>query len=323
MMPALLTRAVPLFLLFCFHATPGNGFVVHLNAPVAATRSGHSVQRGLRFRTQSIVGGGGRGQPPGQWWSRSNAGGFADDSKHCGGRGCSRLLALGAVAKGLDGIEMARAQRRMRRPVTNFFLITNLCVFVLDWLMKGAALEAGAKINYMITVNGQYYRFFTPMFLHVGLLHLFVNSMSLNAVGPSVEGFFGSERTAITYILAGVAGNVASFLLSPNAKSVGASGAIFGLVGALGVFLSRHDELLGDSGRSGLSSILQTCAFNLMIGLIPGSQIDNWGHIGGALGGAAVALLIGPNLKLKESLMGRRLIDEPWVPLPFLRKAGG
>eukprot|EP00961_Rhodomonas_salina_P205753 2777145-Rhodomonas_salina.3 len=50
---------------------------------------------------------------------------------------------------------MARAQRRMRRPVTNFFLITNLCVFVLDWLMKGAALEAGAKINYMITVNGQ------------------------------------------------------------------------------------------------------------------------------------------------------------------------
>lgn len=86
----------------------------------------------------------------------------------------------------------------------------------------------------------------TPMFLHGGLLHLLCNSLSLNAVGPMVEVLFGTERLVMTYILAGIGGNYFSFCFSPQAMSVGASGAIFGLVGALGVYLLRHKDLYGE-----------------------------------------------------------------------------
>ncbi|KAJ1490419.1 hypothetical protein T484DRAFT_3343379 [Baffinella frigidus] len=176
---------------------------------------------------------------------------------------------------------------------------------------------AGAKINSMILQNGQYYRLFTPMFLHAGFLHLAVNSFSLYNVGPAVEAYFGHKRTASIYIIAGIAGNLASFLLSPQSRAVGASGAIFGLVGALGVFFGRHQDILDTKGP--LNSVLQCAAINLAFGLIPGSRIDQWGHIGGALGGALVAYLIGPRLEQRRApaRLGGYMyyIDRPLIPI--------
>ena len=126
-----------------------------------------------------------------------------------------------------------------------------------------------------------------------------------------VEMFFGTERMVFTYFLAGIGGNMASFYFSPQAMSVGASGAIFGLVGALGVYLMRHKHIYGEKSDRMLSAIGQTCLLNLCIGLLPGSRIDNWGHFGGAVAGALVSFLFGPNL-VRD---GWRIADRPLIPL--------
>lgn len=120
-----------------------------------------------------------------------------------------------------------------------------------------------------------------------------------------------------TYFIAGVAGNYASYLGSPS-PSLGASGAIFGLVGAMGIFLWRHQRILGEQGKSGLRSVGQTLMLNLVIGLaIP--QIDNFGHLGGLLAGCAVGYAIGPRLQVTTPLRGDPYYaDCPLITMPRL-----
>ncbi|CAN0455301.1 unnamed protein product, partial [Discosporangium mesarthrocarpum] len=83
-----------------------------------------------------------------------------------------------------------------------------------------------------IVVRGQWYRLLTPVFLHGSLAHLLVNSYSLSAVGPVVERVMGKGRFLGIYLLSGVAGNVLSCIVNPTMPAVGASGAIFGMIGA-------------------------------------------------------------------------------------------
>lgn len=120
-------------------------------------------------------------------------------------------------------------------------------------------------------------------------------------MGPLVEGTFGSSRFLLTYVLSGLAGNVASTILNPKASSVGASGAIFGLVGAYSAYCVQNRKLLGSEGRDMLGGLAVTIAINLGLGMMRDSNIDNWGHIGGLLGGAATGLLIGPRLRIGYS----------------------
>ncbi|EKX32426.1 hypothetical protein GUITHDRAFT_166710 [Guillardia theta CCMP2712] len=281
----------------------------------AASVEVHPVQLG-------DVGGSGNGRVVTGWWGRSNVGGPEEEEVRFSLSKVSRFARAGMLSVGGDACLIASGHRsRSSRAVTDFFLIVNVVVFLLQLLTQGALLEAGAKITSMIVYERQYYRLLTPIFLHGSLSHILVNCFSLNAIGPQVERYFGTERTVITYLLAGIAGNVASFYFGPKLiPSVGASGAIFGLVGALGVFLARHQDIFGDRSRYMLNGIIQTCILNLIIGLAPGSNIDNWGHIGGAIGGAVVAYLIGPNLKVKRSLTGQVLVDEPLVSLPGSRQ---
>jgi membrane associated rhomboid family serine protease len=98
------------------------------------------------------------------------------------------------------------------------------------------------------------------------------------------------------YFFSGIAGSIASYLFNPS-PSLGASGAIFGLIGALAVFLFRHRRLLGPVGRSMLSNVIFIIVLNLAISFSP--QIDLWGHIGGLTAGAALAWLLGPDWKLE------------------------
>ena len=89
------------------------------------------------------------------------------------------------------------------------------------------------------------WRLVTPALLHGGLLHLLVNSYSLNALGPNVEALLGRGRFAALYAASAVSGNVASFVMNPH-PAVGASGAVFGLLGCMGVYLARHRHLHGE-----------------------------------------------------------------------------
>jgi membrane associated rhomboid family serine protease len=160
-------------------------------------------------------------------------------------------------------------------------------------------IELGAKANDLI-LAGQVWRLVTPVFIHGGVLHLGVNMYSLFALGPPVERFFGAPRMLALYLLSGISGVVFSLAFN-RFPSVGASGAIFGLLGALAMFLYLHRGLLGPAGRMQLQQLVVVGALNLVYGAMnPG--IDLWGHIGGLAAGAACAAYFGPQLAQEITL---------------------
>ncbi len=164
-------------------------------------------------------------------------------------------------------------------------------------LLLGSDIPAllGMKINQAI-LSGQVWRFFTPMVLHGSLLHLAFNMYALYLFGPSLERRFGRWRFLLLFLISGFVGNVLSFIFSPDA-SLGSSTAIFGLLGAEIVFSYRNQGLLGTSARRVLVNVVVVAALNLAFGLSPG--IDNWGHVGGLLGGLLFTWFAGPLLAIE------------------------
>lgn len=162
----------------------------------------------------------------------------------------------------------------------------------MDWL------EAyGARINELIRA-GQLWRFLTPVLLHASVPHILFNMYALIAFGAGLERHFGHWRFLLLYILAGFTGNVLSFVLS-NGYSVGASTAIFGLVGAEAVFLVQNRGLFGNQFGRAIGNVIFVVAINLLLGLTPG--IDNWGHVGGLLGGLIFAWFAGPIWQVQQT----------------------
>jgi membrane associated rhomboid family serine protease len=129
--------------------------------------------------------------------------------------------------------------------------------------------------------DGEWYRLITSAFLHAGTLHLGVNMLSLYWLGPPIEGRYGPGRFLALYLAAGVGGSAGVVLLQPHADALGASGAIFGLMGALGVVLLRT--------TGSLAPILPVLMINLFISFSGG--IAYGAHIGGLVGGAIVAFV--------------------------------
>lgn len=199
------------------------------------------------------------------------------------------------------------------RPVVTYTL---LAITILVFLLQNASLyltggvedrvaNLGLKVNELIQA-GQYWRLFTPMFLHASLLHLGFNMYALLIFGPGLERFYGHSRFLILYVLSGFAGNVVSFMFSP-ANSLGSSTAIFGLLGAEGVFLYRNQQVFGGMARRALGNIVLIAVINLVIGLSPG--IDNWGHMGGLIGGTMFAWLGGPLLRIEGIYPSVSVVD--------------
>ena len=149
---------------------------------------------------------------------------------------------------------------RKRRKVgtyswTTRLIMANIVMFALQTFFP-AVTQMGIKLSDKILRGEQLYRLATPVFLHGGLLHLGMNMVSLSNIGPGVEQLFGPGRYLTTYMLSGIAGNLFSAYNSPN-PALGASGAVFGIIGAQLVFLMRNDWLLGRQGESMQSSIMQ------------------------------------------------------------------
>lgn len=150
----------------------------------------------------------------------------------------------------------------------------------------------GARINGAI-LAGEVWRFITPVFLHGSLAHIFFNMYALLSIGSLMERHLGHLRFTLLYFLAGFAGNVFSFLLTgSNGYSLGASTAVFGLIAAEAVFFFQNRRLFGSQARQAIGNTVFIIAINLFIGLSPG--IDNWGHVGGLLGGAMFAWFASP-----------------------------
>lgn len=150
----------------------------------------------------------------------------------------------------------------------------------------------GAKVNEYIAA-GEVWRLFTATLLHGSIIHLFFNLYALFALGPMLEGYLGPARFTAIYVLGGLFGSLLSYAFS-DSISVGASGAIFGVIGATTVYFFRYRNNFGAHGRAVLQNMIVVIVINLLFGL-SASNIDNWGHIGGLLGGAFVAVGLLPH----------------------------
>jgi rhomboid protease GluP len=136
-------------------------------------------------------------------------------------------------------------------------------------------------------IYGEWWRLITPIFLHGGILHFGFNSYVLLQLGPLVEAEYGRDRFWIVYLLCGIAGNVLAALFVPGIPVVGASGAIFGLVGLLIVHSGRRG---GFGGRQLRSRLIQWAFLMFVISLMPGISLS--AHAGGFLGGLALGWLV-------------------------------
>ncbi len=166
----------------------------------------------------------------------------------------------------------------------------------------------GARINEMIRA-GEVWRFFTPALLHASPPHLLFNMYALFSFGSMLERHFGHKRFLLLYVLGAFTGNVFSFIMMNDASfSVGASTAVFGVIGAEGVFLFQNRKLFGEQVKSAINNVVFIVALNLLIGLAPG--IDLWGHVGGLFGGLIFTWFGGPNWKLEGIFPSYALTDE-------------
>lgn len=182
-----------------------------------------------------------------------------------------------------------------KKPIITYSIIF-ICVlvFILMYVLGNGSTDNytlllfGANLD-ALTKNGDYYRLLTSMFLHIGIMHLLCNMYSLYIIGKEVENVFGKWKYLVIYILSGIAGSILSLAFNHNTICAGASGAIFGLLGALLYFGYYYRPYLGATLTR---SIIPVIAINLIVGFLD-SGIDNSAHIGGLVGGLLVAMAVG------------------------------
>ena len=202
---------------------------------------------------------------------------------------------------------MVFPQPTNRPLLTYILLIANAAMFGLATLMGGSEnpqvlLRFGAQFGPLIAA-GEYWRLFTAMFMHSGVMHIALNGFGLLIFGSMVEQSFGHVRFFIIYILSGLAGGVSSYIFNPVSIGVGASGAIFGVIGALAAYFVVQRKTFGQAARNNLAGIGLLVAINIAIGLsTPG--IDNWAHMGGLIAGFFLGLVLSPSYYLSRPVFG-------------------
>ena len=187
-----------------------------------------------------------------------------------------------------------------KKPVITYVLILiNVLVFLISILfdMKEEVILYGGNHRELIRL-GDYYRLITSMFIHVDLLHLLCNCYSLYVVGNQIESFFGKTKYLIIYFGSGIIASLLSICFNTS-FSIGASGAIFGLLGSILYFGYHYRLYLGNVLKT---QIIPLIILNLLIGFAS-TGIDNAAHIGGLIGGILVSMICG--LKYKSNKVER------------------
>ncbi|MBA3806037.1 MAG: rhomboid family intramembrane serine protease [Acidobacteria bacterium] len=219
-----------------------------------------------------------------------------------------------------DAMRFARAILTRPATFTFVFIIANVFIFLLtvfaaggtseEWRFNAVLIAYGAKLNSLINA-GQWWRFVTPVFLHGSFVHLLMNMYGLWILGPYVERLYGSAKFVFFWVLTGICGVLASYMAvrpalhntagplsrflfrAEDAASVGASGALFGLIGVLFVFgIKFRHELPEGFKRAFGTGMLPTILINIFIGYVF-PFIDNSAHMGGLAAGALLALFVG------------------------------
>jgi membrane associated rhomboid family serine protease len=194
--------------------------------------------------------------------------------------------------------ECAKQRTRVRtlrststEPVVTFVLIAvNVVAFLAEGQFGVGSTGGGTKLFDKFALNGpsvadgDYWRIVTSGFLHAGLLHIFFNMYLLYLLGQMLEPAIGSVRFGLIYLVSLLAGSLGALIVDPNAVTVGASGAVFGLMGAAAVELRARGINPFETSIGGL--IIFNLAFSFVF-----SGISIGGHIGGLIGGAAAGFL--------------------------------
>lgn len=191
--------------------------------------------------------------------------------------------------------------------LTYILLAINVLIFLLLELNGGSTqtetlIQYGAKYNPAI-IDGQWWRLISSMFLHIGFIHLFMNMLAVFYLGVTVERIYGSWRFLVIYFMAGIGGSIASFAFTTNV-SAGASGALFGLFGALLFFGLKYKKIFFQTMGSG---VLLLIGINIVFGFtVP--QIDMGAHLGGLLGGFIASAVVHLPKKRNYSLQFSALV---------------
>jgi membrane associated rhomboid family serine protease len=165
-------------------------------------------------------------------------------------------------------------------PVVIALVVACVVVFVASGFGKASVIDRFGGLSHQVRASHEYYRLVTSMFLHLSLFHIISNMFTLLIVGPAVEVMLGKSRFLALYLIAGLAGSVSSYLFSPaNSVGAGASGAIFGVMGAYVVLAHKR--------RQPLAIVAVLIAVNLVIGFTGG--IDWRDHLGGLVFGIVLA----------------------------------
>lgn len=190
----------------------------------------------------------------------------------------------------------------LQRPILTPLILGVLVAIYLPMVFSERTYEQvflwGAKINEAI-YDGEWYRLFTATLLHAQTpMHIFFNGYALYVIGMDLEAFLGRGRFVVIYLVSALAGSVASLAFSPL-PGVGASGAIFGLIGALGVYFGMHRRLFGRMGQAQFWNIIVVIILNVGLGFSTLFPIDNAAHIGGLVAGAATGYVLCPRYALE------------------------
>ena len=189
---------------------------------------------------------------------------------------------------------------KMKYPIVTYLLIAlNVILYVIPVLTNSYDTIINNFCVYGPLIKaGQYYRIITGAFLHGGILHLAFNCYALYVIGSQLESYLGKVRYLIIYLFSAVTASLFSMIFNSN-PSIGASGAIFGLMGALVYFGYHYRVYLGNVLKS---QIIPLILFNLLIGALS-TGIDNFAHIGGLIGGLLITSALGIKYKSSTSQM--------------------
>ena len=191
---------------------------------------------------------------------------------------------------------------------TTGLIVINVLVFFLLSLRGDTEsgyfmLQYGAMYEPLVTEGHEYYRLITSLFLHFGIQHLLNNMVMLGALGYQLENEIGRIKFLLIYFISGVGGNLCSLYWNVShgeqVISAGASGAIFGLMGALLYIVAVNRGRLGLSGRGMLIMVVLSLYFGLT-----SSGVDNSAHIGGLIGGILITVLLYRRKRMDHSQYG-------------------
>lgn len=173
-----------------------------------------------------------------------------------------------------------------RSPVNATFLATIIVYFIIITLGGGSTnvrtlIKYGAFFPPFIAELGQYYRFITSIFIHIGITHLLFNGYALYIFGTQIERLMGHKKYILFFLLTGIGGNIATYFFNPISVSAGASGSLFGLLGVFLYLIRHHKNMITPEGRK---SILKLLGINLLITVIV-PNISVTAHFGGFIVG--------------------------------------